>query len=102
MRVSLASATGVFITPDGSAQGACTTSPQPPSFFNNAANWGTGPGQIGPGTTVHLCGTFSAPIGTNILTAQGSGASGNPVTILFESGTVMTSPAFGTGNSAAI
>ena len=96
------SSANVFITPDGNPQGACTTNPQPPSFFNNAANWGTAAGQIGPGTTVHLCGSFSATIGTNILTARGSGASGSPVIILFENGAVMTSPAFGSGNTAAI
>lgn len=50
------------------------------TFFNTASNWGTGAGQIGPGTTVHLCGRIA-----NALTAQGSGSSGSPVTILFDS-----------------
>ena len=94
------SAANVYITPDGSPQGACTNNPQSPSWFNKAANWGSGATQIGAGTTVHLCGTFTG--GNNapaVLTAQGNGSSGNPVTILFESGTTFTasywSPATG-------
>jgi parallel beta-helix repeat protein len=51
----------------------------PASWFNNIANWGSGGKQIGPGTTVHLCGSISSN-----LTVQGSGSSGAPVTILFE------------------
>ncbi|MGA8764171.1 MAG: hypothetical protein WB562_14990 [Candidatus Sulfotelmatobacter sp.] len=47
------------------------------SWFNSSSNWGSG--NIAPGTTVHLCGTVSAP-----LTAQGSGASGSPITIAFD------------------
>jgi len=49
-------------------------------FFNVAGNWGSGANQIGPGTTVHLCGTI-----TTALTAYGSGSSGHPITILFDS-----------------
>jgi len=51
------------------------------SWFNSSANWGSKAGQIGPGTTVRLCGTL-----TSNLTANGSGSSGGPITILFESG----------------
>ena len=51
------------------------------AWFNSSSNWGSGSGQIGAGTTAHLCGTF-----TSELSVQGSGTSGNPVTILFESG----------------
>ena len=38
-------------------------------FFNNAANWGSGATQIGPGTTVHLCGTFNGAAGQQLLVA---------------------------------
>ena len=53
------------------------------SYFNTVGNWSATPTgiQIGPDTTVHLCGTISTT-----MTAQGSGSSGHPVTLLFESG----------------
>lgn len=66
-------------TVTGSANGTSCASAIPVTFFNGAINWGDGALQIGPGTTVHLCGTISTP-----LTAQGSGVSGSPITILFE------------------
>lgn len=50
------------------------------SFFNNGGNWGSG-APIGPGTTVHLCGTI-----TSELTVQGSGSSGNAIEVLFQPG----------------
>src|SRR5271170_5558473 len=52
------------------------------TFFNASSNWGSLAGQIGPGTTVHLCGTITSP-----LTAQGSGTSSSPITILFDAAT---------------
>jgi len=92
--LSFGSATNVYITPDGNAQGACTASPHNPAWFNSAANWGGGSNQIGPGTTVHLCGTFTGNTNQSMLAAQSNGTSGNPVTIFFESGTNLTSPAW--------
>ncbi len=50
------------------------------TFFNTASNWGTSANQIGPGTTVSLCGMI-----TTELTAHGSGSSGSPITISFQS-----------------
>ena len=61
------------------------------SFFNTLANWGDGTNQIDQGTTVHLCGTI-----TTALAFQTGGASGSPVTLIFESGAVMTSAAWNT------
>ena len=58
------------------------------SFFNDAGNWGTGAGQIGPGVTVALCGTISSE-----LTAQGSGTAANPITLAFQSGAKLSQPA---------
>lgn len=52
------------------------------TFFNTSGNWGAGSTQIGAGSTVHLCGTI-----TTALTTHGSGTSGNPITILFDSAT---------------
>ncbi len=94
------SAANIYITPNGSSQGACNSSPQTPAFFNNSGNWGSGSNQIGPGTTVHLCGTFSFGSGATGLAAQGSGASGNPITILFESNATLQAPDFGSGGAA--
>src|ERR1700691_5386945 len=77
------SASNVSITQSGSPSGNCTTNVQTPSFFNNAANWGSGGSQIGPGTTVLLCGTFtSSAKGGNALTTQGNGTSSSPITVI--------------------
>jgi hypothetical protein len=90
-----AQASNVYITQSGSGSGVCTTGVQPVSFFNNSANWGSSAGQIGPGTTVHLCGTFNAPAGADgYLQFQGSGTSGNPITLLWEKGAIVQAPYF--------
>src|SRR5438132_776393 len=52
------------------------------------------------GTIVHLCGTFTGTLNSTMLTAQGSGASGNPVTLLFETNANFTSPAWNSPNGA--
>lgn len=62
------------------------------SFFNNGGNWGSG-APIGPGTTVHLCGKITGSTNSDVLVAQGSGTSGNPITILWEAGAQVSSPA---------
>lgn len=49
---------------------------------------------------IHLCGTFTGAAGSSMLSIQGSGTSGHPVTILFEPGAVLTSPYWsGTGGA---
>jgi hypothetical protein len=80
---STAHASNVYVAQSsaGAANGASCADALPVLFFNNSGNWGSGSSKIGPGTTVHLCGTI-----TTGLTAQGSGSSGNPITILFEAG----------------
>lgn len=90
---AFSSATNVYITPDGSSQGNCASSQHNPSWFNNSANWGGGAAQIGPGTTVLFCGTFTDVVNGTLLTAHGSGSSGNPVTLKFDTGAVWQSPA---------
>lgn len=75
-------------TQQGTGSGLDAADAKAVTYFNTGSNWtsGTPTGiQIGPGTTVHLCGTISTP-----LTVQGSGASGNPVTIFFEPNAVMS------------
>jgi hypothetical protein len=89
------SATNIYITQNGSPTGNCTTNVQTPAFFNNAANWGSGSNQIGPGTTVLFCGTFTFSAGASGFTVQGSGTSGNPIVIGFDSGAVLQAPYFG-------
>jgi hypothetical protein len=69
------------------------------TFFNTSSNW-SGSVQspsnlavIGPGTTVHLCGTLTGEVGINgILIAQGAGTSANPITLKFEPGAILQSP----------
>lgn len=97
-----ASATNVYIAQSaaGAASGTDCADAYAVTFFNTAANWGSGAAQIGPGTTVHLCGTFTGTAGANMLTVQGSGTSGSPVTVLFESGAVMTAPYWSGANGA--
>jgi hypothetical protein len=87
-------ASDVYISQNasGGANGADCANAYAVSFFNNSGNWGGG--SIGASTTVHLCGTFSGAVNTTLLTFQGSGTSGNPITLKFESGAVLTSPAW--------
>src|ERR1700722_4423412 len=60
----------------GAANGSSCANAYPATYFNTSGNWGPGASQIGPGTTVHLCGTISTPI-----SAQASGTMGSPITI---------------------
>lgn len=85
-------AANVYVTQTGSSSGACTSSVQSAAWFNTATNWGTGGTQIGPATIVHLCGTFTGAVNTTMLTVQASGTSGNPITMLLDTGAVFTSP----------
>jgi hypothetical protein len=62
------------------------------AWFNNSASWGWASHQISPGTTVFLCGVFNGRPGEQLLTVRGSGAPGNPVTIKFLPGTVLSAP----------
>ncbi|HXM14570.1 MAG TPA: hypothetical protein VN933_04965 [Candidatus Eremiobacteraceae bacterium] len=75
-----AASSAVYISQSGggAGDGSSCANAKPASFFNSGSNWGS---TIGAGTTVHLCGTI-----TTGLTAQGSGSSGNPITIQWESG----------------
>jgi hypothetical protein len=99
--VAFSSATNIYITPNGASQGACATNPQPPSWFNNAANWGSGSSQIGPGTTVTICGTFVGVNGNSEFTFQGSGAKGSPVKVLFDTKTILTAGFWGGSGAVA-
>ena len=89
------SATNIYITQTGAASGNCTANVQTPDFFNNAANWGSGSAQIGPGTTVLICGTFGIQQGASGLIVNGSGTSANPIVITFDTNAILQSNAFG-------
>jgi peptidoglycan hydrolase-like protein with peptidoglycan-binding domain len=66
------------------------------SIYSPGLNWGAGSGQIGPGTTINLCGTITFPANSNGIYFYNSGTSGHPITLFFEPNAIMTSPAFGT------
>jgi len=102
--VSQAQAKNVYLAQSaaGAGNGADCADAYAYIFFNAAANWGTGATQIGPGTTVHICGTIRGTAGQTLLTFQGSGTSGNPITLLFESGADLTAPYWGSGAVGAI
>ena len=63
--------------------------------INKSQNWVAG-------NTLHICGTITGSSGANLVAAQGSGASGNPITIKFEPGAILQDPVCGTGSSACI
>ena len=72
----------------GSANGADCADAFSVTYLNTASNWAAG-------NTYHLCGTFNFPAGSNGITVLASGNPSSPVNILFESGAVLQSPAFG-------
>ena len=76
----------------GAGSGTACSTAMPYTWFNNAASWGAGAAQIGPGTTVHLCGTFTGTPGQQLLTVLGNGTSTTPITIKFETNAVLTAP----------
>jgi hypothetical protein len=62
------------------------------SWANSSINWGIGSGQIGPGTTVHLCGTVTGAAGSTAFAFHGSGTSASHITLKFESGAQLNAP----------
>jgi len=68
----------------GSHDGSSCANSHSAAWFNTAGNWGGGAGEIDAGDTCYLCdngGDF-----TTILTIQGSGSDGSPITIKNGSG----------------
>ena len=84
----------------GAGSGTNCANAQAVAWFNVSTNWGSGAGQIGPGTVVHLCGTFTGAPGSTMLATQGNGAAGSPITLLFEAGAVLTSPYWNASSGA--
>src|SRR3954454_16603847 len=79
------SAADIYIAQNtaGSNSGSDCADAHAASWFNSANNWGTGTAQIGPGVTVHVCGTITGSANGTELTFQGSGSSGAPITLWF-------------------
>jgi hypothetical protein len=88
------SAVDIYIAQNaaGANSGAGCADAHAASWFNSANNWGTGAAQIGPGGTVHICGTITGSAGATVLTFQGSGSAANPITLQFESGAIVQAP----------
>lgn len=95
----------VALNAQGSGNGSSPDNAHSLDWLNTASNWGTMPGQIGPGDFVHLCGTFAVQAGTSVVSILGSGTEGNNITIVFEEDAILTAPYFGgtaTGTGGAI
>jgi hypothetical protein len=101
--INFSFAQNIYITENtsGNDNGIDCTNAHSISWLNNPANWGTGAGQVKPGTTVHLCGTFTGAAGSTMLDIQGSGSAGNPITFLFEPNAIFTAP-YWSGNGAIV
>lgn len=82
----------------GGNTGADCANAKAATYFNSAGNWSASPTgiQIGPDTTIHLCGVITGTTSSNGLTTQGAGSSGHPVIVIFESGASLQAPAWGT------
>lgn len=72
------------------------------TFFNTAGNWGSGASQIGSDTVVHLVGSFLGAGGSTMLTPHGTGTSGHPIIIQFDSGANLTAPYWGSMFTGAL
>lgn len=99
--ISALAANAVYIgqSSSGSGNGSSCANQEPYTYFNSPANWSGSPTGvlIGPDTTVHLCGTITGTGGTNasVFTFQGSGTSGHPITLVWETSAALTASYFG-------
>lgn len=80
----------IAATQAGNGSGSGCSTAKPYTWFNATTSWGTGATQIGPGTTVHLCGTFVGAPGQRLLIVGGNGTSTSPITIKFETNAILT------------
>jgi hypothetical protein len=62
------------------------------AWLNNSSSWGSASHQIGPGTTVFLCGRFQGRPGQQLLVAHGNGTASAPITIKFMPGAILSAP----------
>ena len=102
LAAGFSTATDIYIAQNaaGGNTGADCADAHAVAWFNSSSNWGSNTGLIGPGTTVHLCGTFTASAGSSgYLTFHGNGSSGSPITVHFEVGALMTAPYWGSNGA---
>jgi hypothetical protein len=76
----------------GAGTGTGCSTAKPVSWLSNAASWGTAATQVGPGTTVHLCGTITGTPGQQLIVVRSNGTSTSPITIKWETNAVLTAP----------
>jgi len=69
-----------------SGEGGCSNA-HSLSWLSSGGNWGSGTGEVAPGTTVELCGTFTEPVET-----KGNGSPGQPITIAFMTDAKLAEP----------
>jgi hypothetical protein len=88
-RDAKASAANIYVAQSaaGTPNGSSCANAYAVTFANTPGNWGTGAAQIGPGTTVHLCGVITTGLQIN-----GSGTSGNVITVKWEAGARISQP----------
>lgn len=79
--------TSPFISQSGGGSGTSCTDPLPVSYFNTPSSWGAG--KISGGSTVHLCGIITS---TLQFQGGGTGTGANRVTLLAESGAILSQP----------
>lgn len=98
---SILFAENIFISQitQGADSGADCVNSHSVEWFNAAVNWANPKqlGKIGPGDTVHLCGTL-----TTSIVIQGSGSFLNVITILAEAGFKFSKTAWGIDSSASV
>src|ERR1700730_3590311 len=75
-----------------SGTGTVCSTAKPVSWLSNAASWGTGSTQIGPGTTVHLCGLITGTPGQQLFVVRSNGTSTSPITIKWEPNAILSAP----------
>src|SRR5579859_8140681 len=98
------SATDVWVTQSGAGTqtGVTLGNAAPVAFLSTSANCGSGSTQVGPGTTIHLSGTFTFPLMSSQTPAiefgaggmECSGTAGNVIWLKTEPGFICQSPAF--------
>ncbi len=86
---ALASAADVYVAQSGS--GNASSCAQARTI--QAGDWAAG-------NTIHLCGTWTGTANSTMITVGASGTAGNPITIKWETGAVLTAPAW--SNNGAI
>ena len=63
-----------------------------PATFNSTTN--------SPGDVIYICGTITAGTGAQLIAPAGNGSSGNPVTIKFDTGSILQAPYFAASGGA--